>query len=572
MGFFGKLPKTSFLTKKAEKIKKKIDDAVKADDDLVRIGESNFFTSPDEAKEPNYGDPFAKVPLGFETEIVWDDCNFGGQVNGVIAYLRLPAFQFVYRNPKCSKPVEPELSPPLAPSEQHAIMQCSDGRTARSIISREEVRGLFVDKIFVQVVSPRYTPTQNVQDLVRTSHLFFFNDYITSARKYPNEYRGLTSELVSTAWVDQPIEDICVGFFSASGNYIGKSPNGIIQRKSYYYVVRGEVNDGTGWKPLVSNIPEAWYVTRFKTLACPQKIDPPLPPELKNMDCCSNLEALLKLTLKRIGSLPASVPDNFTKQNPTYINVQSLAELMFWQTQQLDALMGAYPIEIKIEDNDLTKEGNQEQKITVPNQAEAMAEILGLMLTIKRDTHTTLITAIKAMAEAGMSKNVAIKTLDVALANAEFLGYKLEQKEKEIPSLFTPGGKDITETLKEKNIKIITYENTDKKDIQDDLKTLLTMASRWNAQNWRAVGKSNPVEALKDHLFGKNEAIKKAAEPNKQDDFDTFTEQCERGFTEVSGITDATNPWGKPYTERPKIREIGEGGRYNADGTAKEQK
>ncbi|PHK24143.1 hypothetical protein VF12_37790 [Nostoc linckia z15] len=45
------------------------------------------------------------------------------------------------------------------------------------------------------------------------------------------------------------------------------------------------------------------------------------------------------------------------------ISIESLAELMLWQMQQLDALMGAYPIEIEIEDSDLVKEGNQKQKI-----------------------------------------------------------------------------------------------------------------------------------------------------------------------------------------------------------------
>ncbi|WP_324980556.1 hypothetical protein [Nostoc sp.] len=298
---------------------------------------------------------------------------------------------------------------------------------------------------------------------------------------------------------------------------------------------------------------------------------PPPPPQKKECKCMccpenKNDDALLKLILKRIGNLPASVPDNFTKQNPSMINVESLAELAFWQMQQLDALMGAYPIKIEVEDTDLTQEGNQTQKLELPNQAEVLAEILGMMLTIKRDTHATLITAIKAMGEAGMTKNLAVQTLDVTLGNAEFLGYKLEQVKRKVPSLFTPGGANLTETLKEKEVEIVSYENNDKNDLQDDLKFLKTMAARWNAQNWRQVT-GDPVESLKQTLFGNPDAIKETHKEGEQGDFNDFTEQAERGFIEVSGITDTVNPWGRPYSQRPKIREIGtEKGNYGKDG------
>ncbi|MEH2195679.1 MAG: hypothetical protein V7K98_23975 [Nostoc sp.] len=321
-----------------------------------------------------------------------------------------------------------------------------------------------------------------------------------------------------------------------------------------------------------------WEIVNITTGTCvPHRIILPPPPKDKKKEeckcmCCpgqENNDALLKLVLKRIGSLPASVPDNFAKQNPTFVNIESLAELMFWQMQQLDALLGSFPIDITIEDIDSTKEGNQTEKLSLPNVAEGIAELLGLLITTKRDTQATLITAIKAMGEAGMAKQLGIKTLDVSLANAEFLGYKLEQKEKEIPSLFTPGGANLAETLKEKNVKIITYENNDKTDLQDDLKILKTMAARWNAQNWRGLT-GDIVEDLRQKLLGNPEAISENHKENEQGSFNDFTEQAERGFIEVSGITDTVNPWGRPFTERPKIREIGtEKGNYDKDGEEK---
>lgn len=316
-----------------------------------------------------------------------------------------------------------------------------------------------------------------------------------------------------------------------------------------------------------------WQVVHIGCIGCqPNKspIKPPPPPKKEECDCMSCCpqfdDTLLKLILKRLGDLPAKVPDNFTKQNPSMIDIESLAELMLWQVKQLDALMGAYPIEITIEDDDLVEEGNQPKKLTIPNQSEAMAELLGLAISTKRESQAILVTAIKAMVEAGMTKTVATKTLDVALANAEFLGYKMSQVKKEMPSMFTPEKLSLAQTLKETNIDIVTYENTDKTDLQDDLKILKTMAARWNAQNWRQV-KGDPVESLRQTLLGNTEAISESGKDGVQQDFNDFTEQAERGFIEITGISDAENPWGRPYSQRPKIREIGtEGGRYDKDG------
>lgn len=636
MGFFGKLPKPGInltkgidLTKKSgfsggidlrktppisidenfnkkPKVKKRfgsfeLPDFEEGQDDLERFGDTPFFTTPWTDRPADYDEPFTNTALGLETAIVADGCNFGGQINGAILFFKLPIFQFVWRNPNCQDPPAPPTEVQVGDAACVSV-NCKDGTVITTARSN-------ADDIFIP--SPRLIFSNNADSQVVATAEYnrsikIMKQIIDDASKFPSitNVRVTTDNALAKSARQAGIQYNGDGFqphvasekrfkiavtrgenvtFSedkiektSGGDYISEHIEYSIRffRVEYNYAPNYPSEAG---KYHVDQQAGTWLVTRFKNPVC--EIAKPAPPPPKQeecdcMSCCPKIDdTLLKLILKRLGNLPASVPDNFTKQHPTFVNIESLAELMLWQMQQLDALMGAYPIEIKIEDNDLTKEGNQEQKITVPNAAEAMAELLGLILTIKRDTHATLITAIKAMAEAGMSKNVSIKTLDVALANAEFLGYKLEQKEKEVPSLFTPGGKDITETLKEKNVKIITYENTDSKDIQGDLKTLLTMASRWNAQNWRSLGNADPVEALKDHLFGKNDAIKTAAEPNKQDDFDTFTEQCERGFTEVSGITDTTNPWGKPYTERPKIREIGsEAGRYNADGTPKEHK
>jgi hypothetical protein len=181
--------------------------------------------------------------------------------------------------------------------------------------------------------------------------------------------------------------------------------------------------------------------------------------------------------------------------------------------------------------------------------------MLGMIISIRQESLAILKASINGMVEAGQAKQTAIITLDVAKANAEYLGYKLEQIEKEIPMTFTPGEKKLDKILepKEKQ-KIVTYENKEERDINDDFKPLKEMAARWNAQNWRKISTGNAVEDMKRNLQGIPEALKDKHKEKKKQDFDNFTEQAERGFVDIPGVTDTEHPWGKDYESRPRIR------------------
>ena len=260
----------------------------------------------------------------------------------------------------------------------------------------------------------------------------------------------------------------------------------------------------------------------------------------------------------KIGDLPAKVPDLITKESPSEIEIESLGELLLWQIKQLDATMGKFPIKIKIRDTDSTKEGDQSQEITVPNTAEAISELLGLALTIKRDTHANVVLGMKILPQAGMATKLAQMGLDVGLACAEFLGFSLIQKKKKIPLLFTPGATDLDDLLKEKEVEYLCYENVEKTDLMDHIRKILEMVARWTAQNWRRVDFRDPGSSVLANLYGGIDGMKKGKKENEQEDFDNFTEQAEKGFINTIGISDTENPWGDDFDARPRIREIGE--------------
>lgn len=149
-----------------------------------------------------------------------------------------------------------------------------------------------------------------------------------------------------------------------------------------------------------------------------------------------SVTALLNLLARRLGtdSYPIEVPESLlsgTSEGKIF-KAQSNAEYLFWLTKQIDALVGEFPIDIKIEDIDPLKEGNQTKIIKLPNVAEAIAELYGLTMKSSVNQEVELNMLLRLAAEAIATKNAAVVTQDYARANAIFLGYKGNFKPREL--------------------------------------------------------------------------------------------------------------------------------------------
>lgn len=307
------------------------------------------------------------------------------------------------------------------------------------------------------------------------------------------------------------------------------------------------------------------------------------PPPIPRMKCCPKVQEndeLLRLIAKRLGAYdyPVSVPKILTDRGKGTESIENLTRFHSWLGKQLDALCGNYPVEIEIEDSDLTQDGNQTKNLKIPNISEGIAEMLGMLLQIQAETSATLNAAIRTLIETSSTKKTAIITHDYAVANAEFLGYKGTQEVRKTPFMCSPGKERLDEILEESVLDVRGWENTDEQDIKDLLAPLLEMASMYRGQNFRNLGTSDPASALtnilkKAQLSGlidlnlKNDKLdrynkKDSKDPKElkeilENDFDKFTEEAENGFIAKPGIKDNTNPYGRPYEERPRIREIG---------------
>jgi hypothetical protein len=257
---------------------------------------------------------------------------------------------------------------------------------------------------------------------------------------------------------------------------------------------------------------------------------------------------------------PVKAPFSLTDPQSEPIEIENLTRFISYAVKQLDALCGKYPIEIEIEDADLTQEGQQRERIKLPNIAESLAEIVGLLMVLRTESDANLSATIRGMVEAGSTKQTATLAYEYAKANAEYLGYKGAQVQREMAMSFTPGEEELDKVLKETNLKYRGWENDDKEDLNDHLAPLLELAAMWKAANFRHVPPGSG--ALKELLKrGAGELAKNMdksnPDPNKGNSWDSFLEEVEQGFISQPGITDVTHPYGKDFKRRPKIREIG---------------
>lgn len=246
--------------------------------------------------------------------------------------------------------------------------------------------------------------------------------------------------------------------------------------------------------------------------------------------------------------LPASVPDQIAKQTPTQIQVASLAELHLWQVQQLDGLMGRWPVGIPI------PTGTGTTTVGMPNMAEAVAEMVGMMVSQQVTATQILNTSSRALVQAGSATQQAHLAHLVAKANAEFLGYESRPTEVDMPLAFSPGLDPFEGLLNESTQKVRGFENTDGQDIKAIFAELLQAAAIIRAVYWRKLDPRGDLrKQIKDQIGGQSDFVDQAAAGNGDDsDWEAYLRAVEEGFR---GATGDANPYNRRPDEGPQIRD-----------------
>lgn len=227
--------------------------------------------------------------------------------------------------------------------------------------------------------------------------------------------------------------------------------------------------------------PRIIYIQRHPTFGCPTEIDrriPPEPPRRDDVDCdCQEIEELLRLIAKRVngdhrenqGDFPVKVPALLIEgTGDDEIEIHSIPQMIHWFIQQFDALLGQFPVEVKIDEPD-----EQEREVKFQNVSEFLAEIYGLLVTTAMDTDTNQNFLARLSAETIATRNAAIIAQDLAFANNEFLGAKIRKKKREVKSAFNIKERDdVRKFLNEGKYDLPSYENSDTKTVLEYLHNL----------------------------------------------------------------------------------------------------
>lgn len=194
-------------------------------------------------------------------------------------------------------------------------------------------------------------------------------------------------------------------------------------------------------------------------------------------------------------------------KEPDPILLADALEIQDWQARQLDAFMGEWSTEIVVKSQD----GKDENRIHLPNVAEAFGELFQLVFNINLlSEHNTQIN-IKQLAELLKLFNMGTITHDHAVAITKYLGYSGETKTEEVPLPYNPKAEHLLDFQKPSKTNIIRWNNVDKGIVKEELTFLQINAAKAASAVWRKYkpGEPLPGEKIKQK---REEAREKADE------------------------------------------------------------
>jgi hypothetical protein len=259
-----------------------------------------------------------------------------------------------------------------------------------------------------------------------------------------------------------------------------------------------------------------------------------------------------------VKKLPWNLPANMGNGQGSQ-SIDNYAELQVYLLKQLSQMLGQTEIKVKVKDSNLAQEGDQEVELKFANLSEAIAELTGLALTNQALSSASLNAAMTSTVQAGMAFSTAA-VVDKNLGEIlEYLGFAVQRRTFEVPLAYTPGKNSPDEFLEDSTAKLSYWRNDDRNTLQNHISTLEQAAAIIRAAFFERISEGDDgAEDIKGKI---REAV-----GGVDGDFDTFLERVETGYIDEPGTQDLT-PYGRPFSERPRIRKISAGGNDDGNNT-----
>lgn len=245
---------------------------------------------------------------------------------------------------------------------------------------------------------------------------------------------------------------------------------------------------------------------------------------------------------------PIIVPEQIANPTGGTRTIESLAELGVWIVQQLDGVVGKWPMTVPVP--------GLSEALAVPNMSEAIAEMFGMMISQQVTAAQILNTSSRTLAQAGSATQQAALANMIAKGNAEFLGYQAQPTAVDMPLTYTPGNDPGEGLLEESTAKIQGWKNNDDTDLKRILQDVLHGIQIIKAVYWRKLDPKSDLKAqIDEQIKGKSDFLDDVAQPSgrESDDWEQYLRDTEAGFSRYS--SDGT-PYGRTPDEGPKIRDI----------------
>ena len=316
----------------------------------------------------------------------------------------------------------------------------------------------------------------------------------------------------------------------------------------------------------------------YKKNPPPPREDNP-PPRRCCMACCPSHgeqdNSLLALLLEKVDKLsnivgvndyPISVPASFISKDEGFLGnlipnenipIQSLTTFIAWYIERFDEIMGQWEIPIEIKDSDPTKSGEQPVGIKLPNIAECMAEMFTLCFQTNINSETLLNVCLRTLIETGTDKQQNFVSYKLLQSLTDWVGYKQKDTVQPMPLSFTLNKTRYDEILKESEVDVSVPEFDEKFGLEADLMRFREAASILQANHKIKVNPNGDIKAqILKYLLDSFSSVNKVNGEDTEQDFEDFLEEVETGFINTRGVTNNKDPYGKPFNERPRIRDL----------------
>lgn len=251
-------------------------------------------------------------------------------------------------------------------------------------------------------------------------------------------------------------------------------------------------------------------------------------------------------------SYPVALPNSMVDDKNDVAIIRNNAEAFAYLVKYIDSVIGRFPVEIEIEDNDLLQSGNQRETLKLPNIAETLAELSGLALSGQAHAQAQTNLALKTIIQTCKNSVGIAVNQDHLRAIADYAGFQSKEIKREMVIPITPGTDEFEDALQISTQQYESIELTDKKDLNTYLATLLQAAAIIKAVNFKKLKGGDIKTDIKNYL----QTIKEAAEGSSDEDWKQFINEFETGFA-THPVRDNQHPYGQNIDERPRVRDLG---------------